>query len=114
MLLVMACGSVTDDGDGPADAPGLGDEGSTGDDGVAEEPDPPDPGTTGAEGSTGMRPQWGVGQVGAGGLHLAVGRTPQAYMRPADAGTADYRELEEKQRLAQVDYPSIVIRLVGQ
>jgi hypothetical protein len=26
-------------------------------------------------------------------LHLAIGRTPQAYFAPADAGTADYREI---------------------
>ncbi len=47
----------------------------------------------GADGSTGMRARFSPGQVGAGSLHLAVGRTPQAYFRPADAGTADYREL---------------------
>lgn len=47
----------------------------------------------GADGSTGMRVEFSAGQVGAGSLHLAVGRTPQSYMAPADAGTADYREL---------------------
>lgn len=47
----------------------------------------------GAEGSTGMRAQFAPGQVGAGALHLALGRTPSSYIRPADAGTADYREL---------------------
>lgn len=47
----------------------------------------------GADGSTGLRAQFSPGQVGAGSLHLAVGRTPQSYMAPADAGTADYREL---------------------
>lgn len=47
----------------------------------------------GVEGSSAMRAQFAPGQVGAGALHLALGRTPQAYMRPADAGTADYREL---------------------
>lgn len=47
----------------------------------------------GVEGSSAMRAQFAPGQVGAGALHLALGRMPQAYMRPADAGTADYREL---------------------
>lgn len=47
----------------------------------------------GREGSFGMRARWKRGQVGAGELHLAVGRTPQAYMRAADAGTANYREI---------------------
>jgi hypothetical protein len=47
----------------------------------------------GVEGSGGMRARWAAGQVGAGALHLALGRTPSPYMRPADAGTADYREL---------------------
>lgn len=48
----------------------------------------------GRDGSFGMRARWdSAGQVGAGALHLAFGRTPQAYFRPADAGTADYREL---------------------
>jgi len=43
--------------------------------------------------SWGMRAHWNAGQVSAGALHLAIGRTPQAYFRAADAGTADYREL---------------------
>ncbi len=44
--------------------------------------------------STGMRARWAtVGQLSAGALHLAVGKTPQAYFRPADQGTAVYREL---------------------
>ncbi len=47
----------------------------------------------GAEGSSAMRAQFSPGQVGAGQLHLALGRTPSSYIRPADAGTADYREL---------------------
>ncbi len=47
----------------------------------------------GNDGSYGMRAHWNAGQVSAGALHLAVGRTPQAYFRAADAGTADYREL---------------------
>lgn len=41
----------------------------------------------------GMRARFITGQPNAGALHLAIGRTPQAYMRPADAGTADRREL---------------------
>ena len=40
-----------------------------------------------------MRARWKAGQVDAGFLHLAIGKTPQNYMRPADAGTAKYREL---------------------
>jgi hypothetical protein len=47
----------------------------------------------GRDGSVGMRARFEAGQVSAGALHLAVGRTPQGYIRPADAGTADYREL---------------------
>ncbi len=47
----------------------------------------------GNEGSTGMRVQFSTGQVSAGYLHLAIGRTPQSYFRPADDGTADYTEL---------------------
>jgi hypothetical protein len=47
----------------------------------------------GVAGSTGMRAHFNAGQVDAGGLHLAIGRTPQSYFRPADAGTANYREL---------------------
>ena len=47
----------------------------------------------GVGGSTGMRARWSAGQVGAGNLKLALGRTPSSYMRPVDAGTAKYREL---------------------
>ncbi|MBT8405018.1 MAG: hypothetical protein KJP18_14240 [Gemmatimonadetes bacterium] len=47
----------------------------------------------GRDGSVGMRVHFDEGQVAAGSLHLAVGRTPDAYIRPADAGTTDYREL---------------------
>ena len=47
----------------------------------------------GNDGSYGMRARWNAGQVAAGALHLAIGRTPQAYMRPADAGTANHREV---------------------
>jgi len=45
-------------------------------------------------GSYGMRARWSVvGQVSAGSLHLAMGLTPQAYLRPVDAGTAKYRDV---------------------
>lgn len=49
--------------------------------------------SVGLNGSRGMRARWAIGQVGAGALHLAFGRTPQTYFRPVDAGTADYREI---------------------
>ncbi len=49
--------------------------------------------TAGFDGSWGMRARFDAGTVSAGALHLAVGRTPQAYFAPADAGSADYREL---------------------
>jgi hypothetical protein len=48
----------------------------------------------GVGGSFGMRARWdSVGQVAAGFLHLAIGKTPQAYFKPADAGTAVYRNV---------------------
>ena len=47
----------------------------------------------GLNGSTGMRARWTGGQVSAGSLHLAFGATPQAGIRPVDAGTAKYREV---------------------
>ena len=47
----------------------------------------------GVGGSTGMRAHFNQGQTNAGSLHLAVGRTPQSFFRPVDAGTANYREL---------------------
>ena len=47
----------------------------------------------GFNGSSGMRAHFDVGTVNAGALHLAIGQTPQTYMKPADAGTANYREL---------------------
>jgi len=34
-----------------------------------------------------------VGQVQAGSLKLAIGKTPAPYFRPVDAGTARYREI---------------------
>ncbi len=48
---------------------------------------------TGRAGSTGMRVTFRRGTVDAGFLHLALGKTPQSYFRPADAGTQVYREL---------------------
>ena len=47
----------------------------------------------GYEGSIGMRAQWRPGDQGAGALHVAFGRTPQAYFKAVDAGSADYREI---------------------
>lgn len=47
----------------------------------------------GVNGSSAMRARFAAGAVSAGALHLAVGKTPQAYFRPADQGTAIYREL---------------------
>jgi len=47
----------------------------------------------GRDGSFGMRAHFNAGQVDAGSLKLAVGKTPGGYFRPADAGTAVYREL---------------------
>jgi len=50
-------------------------------------------GGVGREGSFGMRVRFAAGQTNGGALHLAFGRTPQAYFRPVDAGTADYRDV---------------------
>lgn len=47
----------------------------------------------GLDSSWGMRARWAAGQVAAGALHLAFGRTPQAYFDPVDSGTTDYREI---------------------
>lgn len=47
----------------------------------------------GREGSYGMRVRFAAGQVNAGALHLAMGLTPQTYLRPVDAGTARYRDV---------------------
>jgi hypothetical protein len=49
--------------------------------------------STGYNGSVGMRATYTVGQAGAGALHLAFGHTPSSYFKPADAGTANYREV---------------------
>ncbi len=47
----------------------------------------------GMGGSAGMRAHFAAGQVNAGSLHLAFGRTPSSYIRPVDGGTAAYREI---------------------
>jgi hypothetical protein len=47
----------------------------------------------GVEGSPAMRARFQQGQVDAGALHLAFGRTPTSYVDPVDAGTQDYREV---------------------
>ncbi len=43
--------------------------------------------------STGMRAEYLPGDPHGGFLHLAFGKTPSAYMKPVDAGTARYREI---------------------
>ena len=47
----------------------------------------------GVDGSYAMKAHFDAGQVNAGALHLAFGRTPDPYFRPVDAGSARYREL---------------------
>jgi hypothetical protein len=48
----------------------------------------------GLNGSYGMRARWSsAGQVSAGSLHLAFGKTPQSYFRAVDAGTQIYRDI---------------------
>src|SRR5688572_7674358 len=47
----------------------------------------------GRNGSFGVRSRFAVGQVSAGSLKLAIGRTPAGYFKPVDAGSADYREI---------------------
>lgn len=50
-------------------------------------------GTSGRNGGTAMKAHFAVGQVTAGSLKLAFGRTPSSYFRPIDAGTTNYREI---------------------
>jgi hypothetical protein len=50
-------------------------------------------GGVGRNESFGMRARFDAAQVSAGFLHLAMGETPQSYMRPVDDGTAVYREV---------------------
>ena len=47
----------------------------------------------GIDGSGGMRARFSAGQSNAGDLKLAFGKTPSSYMRPVDAGTANYRDI---------------------
>ncbi|HSM36332.1 MAG TPA: Ig-like domain-containing protein [Longimicrobiales bacterium] len=47
----------------------------------------------GLESSSGMRASWSTGQVSAGWLHVAFGRTPSGYFAPVDAGDANHREV---------------------
>ncbi len=47
----------------------------------------------GLDDSYGMRVRFDAGQVSAGSLHLAFGRTPGAYFAPVDDGAADYRDV---------------------
>jgi hypothetical protein len=48
---------------------------------------------SGFGGSVGMRARFATGQVNAGALHVAFGRTPGRYFRAVDAGTEVYREV---------------------
>lgn len=47
----------------------------------------------GMDGSFGMRAQFLKGEIGAGFLHVAFGKTPQPYFRPVDAGTSAHRDI---------------------
>jgi hypothetical protein len=47
----------------------------------------------GLGGSFGMRARFQAGQVDAGALHLAIGRTPGAYFRSVAGRGTDYREI---------------------
>jgi hypothetical protein len=49
--------------------------------------------SVGVLGSAGMRAHFDKGQIDAGSLKLALGRTPTPYMHPVDSGTAVYREI---------------------
>ncbi len=48
---------------------------------------------SGVGSSTGMRAEYLPGDAHGGSLHLAFGKTPSAYMKPVDAGTATYRDI---------------------
>ena len=41
----------------------------------------------------GMHSHFAPGQINGGSLKIAIGRTPDPYFRPVDAGTANYREI---------------------
>lgn len=47
----------------------------------------------GLGGSTGLRARFQEGQVSAGSLKLALGRTPDAYVAPVDGGSAVHEEI---------------------
>jgi hypothetical protein len=49
--------------------------------------------SVGVLGSVGMHVRFRKGQVDAGSLKLALGKTPSSYMRPVDSGATVYREL---------------------
>ena len=49
--------------------------------------------SVGVLGSAGMRVRFRKGQVDAGSLKLAFGRTPSAYMHPVDSGSTVYRDI---------------------
>ena len=49
--------------------------------------------SVGVLGSSGMRVQFRKGQVDAGSLKIAFGRTPSSYMRAVDSGATVYREI---------------------
>jgi hypothetical protein len=50
--------------------------------------------TVGVDASWGMRARWNAaGEISAGALHLAFGRTPDPAFRPVDQGSRDYREV---------------------
>ncbi|MCL7962291.1 MAG: hypothetical protein M8860_05510 [marine benthic group bacterium] len=48
---------------------------------------------TGVEESFGMRTRFRAGQDGAGWMHLAIGKTPQSRMRPADGSDTVHRDV---------------------
>ena len=50
-------------------------------------------GGAGVGASIGMRAEYLPGDPHGGSLHLAFGKTPSGYMRPVDAGTAQYRDI---------------------
>jgi len=50
-------------------------------------------GGVGVDSSTAMRAVFQRGEVGAGNLKLAFGRTPQSYFSPVDSGVSDYRDV---------------------
>ena len=49
--------------------------------------------SVGVLGSAGMRAHFKKGQVDAGSLRLAFGKTPMPYMHPVDSGKAIYRDI---------------------